>query len=314
MRFYLYDLQQIEASHSLSFAGNRIDTASEKRDINASAEALLLDDAQTLLLSNGHIFIKYEEGGAANCWFSIKEAEALNSDTKSAILLGTYAEQSRMAMVSSLKPEVLNAPITAVTYRAAFTQQVLSHEDLGALAEAAALESWNRSHRFCSRCGAATRMVAGGFKRVCRHCNGEHFPRTDPVAIMLPVRGERCILARSPHFAENVYSCLAGFIEPGETIETAVRRESMEEMGLQIGRVGYHASQPWPFPYSLMIGCHAEVLSDAFTVDKDELEDGRWFDKQEVRLMLSGNHPQGLICPANGAIASHLIRTWAESE
>lgn len=313
MRFYLYDLQQIEASQRLSFAGNRIDTASEKRNINASAEALQHDNAQTMLLSSGHVFIKRGQNGSANCWFSIEEARALNCDTKSAIVLGTYDQQTRMAMVSSLKPEELFAPITAVTYRSAFTQQILSHEDLGALAEAAALDSWNRSHRFCSRCGAATRMVSGGFKRVCRHCNGEHFPRTDPVAIMLPVRGDRCILARSPHFAENVYSCLAGFIEPGETIETAVRRESKEEMGLEIGRVGYHASQPWPFPYSLMIGCHAEVLSDEFTIDRDELEDGRWFDKQEVKMMLSGNHPQGLTCPSTGAIASHLIQIWAQS-
>lgn len=314
MRFYLYDLQQIEASQQLSFTGNRIDTASEKRHINASAEALLQKNVQTLLLSNGHIFIKDKGDGTGSCWFSLQEAEQFYGDTNSAILLGTHGNYPRMAMVSSLKPEELPSPFSAITYRAAFTQQILNHQDLGALAEAAALDNWNRSHRFCSRCGASTRMVAGGFKRICRHCNSEHFPRTDPVAIMLPVCEERCILARSPHFAENVYSCLAGFIEPGETIEAAVRRESMEEMGLKIGRVGYHASQPWPFPYSLMIGCHAEVLSDDFTIDRDELEDGRWFEKQEVRQMLAGTHPEGLTCPANGAIATLLIKSWAESK
>ncbi len=156
-------------------------------------------------------------------------------------------------------------------------------------------------------------MRGGGAKRQCPNCGAEHFPRTDPVAIMLPVRGEKCILARGPHFAPGSYSCLAGFIEHGETIEAAVRRESVEEMGLSIGRVAYHASQPWPFPYSLMIGCHAEVLSDDFTIDRSELEDGRWFSRAEVRTMLAGTHENGLRVPPSGAIATHLIKAWAEN-
>ena len=110
-----------------------------------------------------------------------------------------------------------------------------------------------------------------------------------------------------------MYSCLAGFIEPGETIENAVRRETLEEMGMPVGRVTYHASQPWPFPYSLMIGCHAEALSDEFTVDRSELEDGRWFSRGEVLSMLDGTHAEGLSTPPTGAIAAHLIRSWAES-
>lgn len=159
-------------------------------------------------------------------------------------------------------------------------------------------------------------MRIGGFKRVCTSCNAEHFPRTDPVVIMLVTRktdnGDTCLLARSPHFAPLTYSCLAGFVEPGETIENAVRREVREESGLPVGQVTYHASQPWPFPYSLMIGCFAQGLSDQITLDYEELEDGRWFTRDEARAMLDNVHTQGLRTPPAGAIASALIRHWVE--
>ena len=123
--------------------------------------------------------------------------------------------------------------------------------------------------------------------------------------------GEHALLGRSPRFNPGMYSCLAGFMEPGETIEGAVRRETLEESGVRIGRVRYHASQPWPFPSSLMIGCHAEALSTAIHRDEAELEDCRWFSRQEVRSMLAGNHPEGIATPVKMAIASHLIRAWA---
>ena len=128
---------------------------------------------------------------------------------------------------------------------------------------------------------------------------------------MMVVRGDRCLLARGPHFGPGMYSCLAGFIEPGETIENAVRRETLEETNLPVGRVLYHASQPWR-SYSLMIGCHAEALSDKFTFDRAELEDGRWFSREEVVTMLD-RAPDGLMTPPRGAIAAHLIRSWVES-
>jgi NAD+ diphosphatase len=175
------------------------------------------------------------------------------------------------------------------------------------------LLAWHDSHRFCSRCGTETVRRDGGYRRTCPNCEAQHFPRTDPVAIMMVVHGDKCLLARGAHFAPGSYSCLAGFIEPGETIENAVRRETLEETNLPVGRVLYHASQPWPFPYSLMIGCHAEALSDEFTLDKAELEDGRWFTREEVVTMLDRTHPGGLITPPPGAIAAHLIRSWVDS-
>jgi NAD+ diphosphatase len=134
------------------------------------------------------------------------------------------------------------------------------------------------------------------------------------VVIMLPVAGDRCVLGRSHRFVPDMWSCLAGFMEPGESIEEAVRRETREEAGIVCGRVGYLASQPWPFPSSLMIGCHAEALSRQIVIDREELDDARWFDRAEVRLMLSRCHPQGLTTPPEVAIAHHIIRAWVEGE
>ena len=140
----------------------------------------------------------------------------------------------------------------------------------------------------------------------------QHFPRTDPVVIMLAIDGERCLLGRSGRFAANSWSCLAGFVEPGETIEEAVRREVREEAGVVVGNVKYFRSQPWPFPSSLMIGCHARAISREITVDRNELEDARWFSRAEVAAMLVGRHPHGLTTPPPVAIAHHLIRAWVE--
>ena len=179
----------------------------------------------------------------------------------------------------------------------------------------ARLLNWHIRHGFCAVCGTATAMSLGGARRDCPNCGAQHFPRTDPVVIMLAIDagsgGEQALLGRSPRFNPGMYSCLAGFMEPGETIEDAVRRETAEESGIQVGRVRYHASQPWPFPSSLMIGCYAEALSTAIRRDEQELEDCRWFSREDVRRMLAGNHPEGITAPISMAIASHLIRAWA---
>jgi NAD+ diphosphatase len=157
-----------------------------------------------------------------------------------------------------------------------------------------------------------TRPVEGGWRRDCANCRVQHFPRTDPVVIMLAIAGERCVLGRSPRFAPTMWSCLAGFVEPGETIEDAVRREVREEVGIACGRVTYFASQPWPFPTSLMIGCHAEAFTDEIVVDRSELEDARWFTRDELALMLVRKHPQGLTATPPIAIAHHIIRRYVE--
>jgi NAD+ diphosphatase len=218
-----------------------------------------------------------------------------------------------LAAPCGLEADALPEGFKAIDYRSVNSQALLDPEGLGALAQAAALLAWHASHRFCSRCGTQSEMRAGGYKRLCPNCNAEHFPRTDPVAIMLAVRGDRCLLGRSPHFPPGMYSALAGFIEPGETIENAVRRETLEEAGVRLGRVAYHASQPWPIPYSLMIGCYGEAMNEDITADMTELEACRWFTRDEVLAALEGKHPDGVYVPPRSAIASLLIRNWAEN-
>ncbi len=154
-------------------------------------------------------------------------------------------------------------------------------------------------------------MAAWGWRRECPHCGTYHFPRTDPVVIMLAVNGEHCLLGRQPRFVPGMYSCLAGFLEPGETLEAGVRRELQEEAGIETGRVTYLASQPWPFPASIMIGCIAEATMTEITIDRAELEDARWFSRGEVRRILSGTHDDGIKCPPTMAIAHGLMKAWA---
>jgi NAD+ diphosphatase len=186
-------------------------------------------------------------------------------------------------------------------------------DHLPALAEGKALINWHARHRFCPNCGAPTRAVDAGWRRDCAACKTQHFPRTDPVVIMLAVDCERCLLGRSHRFAPGMWSCLAGFVEPGEAFEEAVRREVREEAGIVCGRVTYFASQPWPFPTSLMIGCHAQALTRDIVIDTGELADARWFDRGEVALMLLRQHPEKFTAPFPHAIAYHIIRAWVEA-
>jgi len=176
-------------------------------------------------------------------------------------------------------------------------------------ATARALLLWHRSHRFCSACGVRSAPAEAGWRRSCPACGTHHFPRSDPVVIMLVTRGNRLLLGRSPGWPEGMYSLLAGFVEPGETIEAAVRREVREETGVQVGAVRYLASQPWPFPASLMLGCAAEALSETLTVDPAELEDARWLGREELVAVIAGRHPE-VKGARPGAIAHFLIRNW----
>lgn len=200
----------------------------------------------------------------------------------------------------------------AADLRSIAMQGLVPADELGALATAKSLLDWHRRHRFCAQCGAPTAPAQAGFRRDCAACGAQHFPRTDPVVIMMVTRGDQCLLGRQARFPAGSYSCLAGFLEPGETIEDAVRRETFEEAGIRVGAVTYALSQPWPFPSSIMIGCRGEALTDTITLDREELEDARWFRRDEVRLMLRKEHPGGLIVPPPVAIAHHLVRDWAE--
>ncbi len=178
------------------------------------------------------------------------------------------------------------------------------------------LLDWNGRRHFCSCCGRKTRVERGGYVRKCLNdaCGAEHFPRTDPVVIMFVVSGEKCLLGRGIGWPAGNYSALAGFMEPGETIEEATRREVLEESGITIGRVSYIKSQPWPFPSSLMIGVRAEALTTEITLNKDELADARWFDKTEICEIFKNGGNESFNIPPKIAIARHLLEQWLRED
>lgn len=185
--------------------------------------------------------------------------------------------------------------------------------DAGVVAQARSQLGWHKSHRFCSACGLVTEMHRGGHVRRCPTCGAEHFPRTDPVAIMLIVDDDRCLLGqpKGPLVRTGMYSALAGFIDQGESIEEAVRREVMEEAGIRVGDVYYHSSQPWPFPSSLMIGCHGVAESVDIEMDTGEMADVRWCSREAVLQALAHENPDFKV-PGPIAIAHHLIKDWAQ--
>lgn len=189
----------------------------------------------------------------------------------------------------------------------------LPQGELAILAQARSLLHWHERHGFCANCGVQTEMRDAGYRRHCGACETDHFPRTDPVVIMAVRHGCRLLLGRQSAWPEGMYSTLAGFMEPGETIEEAARREVFEEAGIRVGNIRFHANQPWPFPSSLMIGLIGEALTDDIVIDPKELETARWFEKHEVQSMLDGTHALGLKTPLPMAIAHHLIRACLQS-
>ena len=191
--------------------------------------------------------------------------------------------------------------------------EYVSGPDSGIIAQARAQLSWHNRHGFCSVCGQPTSAARGGQVRRCPSCGTEHYPRTDPVVITVVHNGENCLLGQSRGRLVQMrrYSALAGFMDQGESIEEAVAREVMEEAGIQVGRVRYHSSQPWPFPSSLMIGCHADAATTEIAYDEEEMADVRWFHREEVLLALEEKSDL-LAIPGSIAIAYHLIRAWAE--
>jgi NAD+ diphosphatase len=185
----------------------------------------------------------------------------------------------------------------------------LDARDAELAATGKAILSWHETHRFCARCGHATDIGQAGWQRSCPACKASHFPRTDPVVIMLITHGNSVLMGRSPGWPEGMYSLLAGFVEPGETLEAAVRREVFEEAGVRVGAVSYLASQPWPFPASLMFGCAGEALTRDIIIDPVEIEDALWVSREEMMNIFAGAHPR--ILPARkGAIAHFLLEHW----
>ena len=300
----------------LGYTHSRIERAAERRPDDAAIAALAAQTSAGAYVIGGDLIVTKKGAPLNDPLFTMPEARALGPASET-VFLGLLEGAARFGY--GLAPAAAEALKTrdgffVTDLRSIAVQGLVGPEHLPPIAEAKAVLHWHARHRFCPNCGAPTKAVQAGWKRDCAQCKTEHFPRTDPVAIMLATDGERCLLGRSPRFVPTMWSCLAGFIEPGEAIEDAVRRETREEAGITCGRVKYFHSQPWPFPSTLMIGCHAEALTREIVVDREELEDARWFTKAEVATMLMRKHPDGLTTPPPVAIAHHLIRAWVEDE
>jgi NAD+ diphosphatase len=300
----------------LGYTSSLIERAAELR-IDAAALAQLEKDRRArAYVIGGELVVLKRAADVCDPLFTLEEARALGRPAE-IVFLGLIERAPRFAVaLDPATAEALKArdQFVVTDLRSIAVRGLVAADHLPPLAEGKALLNWHARHHFCSNCSAATNVVEAGWRRDCPSCHAQHFPRTDPVAIMLPVEGERCVLGRSHRFQPGMWSCLAGFVEPGEAIEDAVRRETREEAGIICGRVSYFASQPWPFPTSLMIGCHAEALSRDIVIDRVELDDARWFDREEVATMLLRSHPDGLTTPPTVAIAYHIIRAWVEEE
>jgi len=300
----------------LGYTQSRIERAAERRPDNAAIATLAAQPSAGAYVIGGDLIVMKKGSALNDPLFTLAEARALGAANET-VFLGLLGDAARFGY--GIAPAVAEALKTrdgfhVTDLRSIAVQGLVDATHLPPIAEAKAVLHWHARHRFCPNCGHATRAVQAGWKRDCAHCKAEHFPRTDPVVIMLASDGEHCLLGRSPRFVPTMWSCLAGFVEPGEAIEDAVRRETREEAGITCGRVKYLSSQPWPFPMSLMIGCHAEALTRDIVVDREELEDARWFSKTEIAAMLMRKHPEGLTTPPPVAIAHHIIRAWVEDE
>ncbi|EDM69546.1 hydrolase, putative [Roseobacter sp. AzwK-3b] len=313
-------------AETVTFGGSGLDRAAELRgDMEELTRAIERDGACAVLFWRGKPLV---EGGGLDRLVRLDLDHPVLAEADGApVLLGR--EEGRLVFahdLSSWAPEDLDDsqldrfldpteqrhPALAQSMAFAKLRRImsgLSPRDAELAATGKAVLGWHLSHRFCARCGAESEMAQSGWQRVCGACGGHHFPRTDPVVIMLITRGNRVLLGRSPGWPEGMYSLLAGFIEPGETMEAAVRREVFEETAVRVGEVGYLASQPWAFPASLMMGCRGEALSDEITIDPHEIEDAQWFTREDILRAFAKEHP--FLAPARqGAIAQFLLRNW----
>jgi len=302
----------------IPFTGNPLDRASEKR-VDAEWIAAKRRDPGSLIVPLWRLqpFLlgpeKTEQPEAG--FLRPGLAESLAAPDAVVVFLGLENGNAVFALDISAAEDPANAGALAGLghfreMRAA--AMVLPAKDAAILGQAKALIDWHNRHGFCAACGARTELAEAGYKRQCTSCKAEHFPRTDPVVIMLATHGDACLVGRGKQFPPGWYSALAGFVEPGETIEEAVRRELFEEVGVKAGRVAYVATQPWPFPSSLMIGCFAEVAGRDFQIDGNEIVEARWLERKDACALLAGEAIEGVRIPPPIAIAHHLIKAWAE--
>ena len=305
-----------EYSALTGFALNSLDRMSHLREDETFVAGMRAASTTRCLVLSGEIPALKHDGETHDALFTLEEAAALGKASHT-VFLGCHGERALFAHLmeaASHDNAQERGELSFIDLRTIATQGLVAPDIVGAFSQAKSLLYWHKHNTFCGNCGEQTRVSIGGSRRECDNCERHHFPRLEPVVIMLVTDGDRCLLGRQARFPAGMYSCLAGFAEVGETLEDAVRREVKEEAGLTVGRVSYYASQPWPFPSSLMIGCLAEALTAEITVDEVELEDARWFSRDEARMMLTRTHPEGIVCPPKLAIANLLMRAWALDE
>ncbi len=305
----------------IPFTSNPLDRASEKR-IDADWIAARRGDPSSLMLPLWRLepFLRGSPTANPSAELGLLRpgiVEPMAEADAPCIFLGLDGERAVFAVDISAAGDPANeGPLAGIGYfrDARTAAQIVSIKEAAILGQAKALIDWHQRHGFCPRCGAPTKIMDAGYRRLCERCKAEHFPRVDPVVIMLAIDGEACLVGRGRQFPPGMFSALAGFIEPGETIEEAVRRELMEEASARVGEVTYYATQPWPFPSSLMIGCFAKAESREVKADENELAELRWIKRGVARELVSGKELDGVRVPPPVAIAHHLIRAWALGE
>lgn len=313
-------------AETVTFGGSGLDRAAEIRgDVTALTDATASPEARAVIYWRGKPLVS---GEARETLVRLPLDHAILVDAApDRILLGREDEHAVFAVdlagwepsdIDEAKlgaffdPSEQNHPALPPDHVFVELRGVMTHlnpRDAELAATGKAILAWHQSHGFCARCGAKSEIVQAGWQRDCAACSGSHFPRTDPVVIMLIAHGNSVLMGRSPGWPEGMYSLLAGFIEPGETLEAAVRREVMEEAGIKVGPVSYLVSQPWPFPASLMFGCAGVAQTDAITIDPSEIEDAIWVTREEMMDAFAGTHPK--LHPARkGSIAHFILRNW----
>jgi NAD+ diphosphatase len=292
-----------------TFAGNPLDRVSQRRR-DAAWIASLLDDPQTRLLPFRELKpVLRNPSATALDWHPVAPWRDAIGGGATLVLLGIGDGRAHFALDGNGATAAIEADGVTADVRSLAT--VIPGPHAAILAEARSLLDWHARHGFCAQCGTASTISSGGWGRRCPNCRAHHYPRVDPVVIMLATDGDACLVGRGKQFPPGMFSALAGFIEPGETIEEAVRRELMEEASAQVSDVTYYATQPWPFPSSLMIGCFAKAVSREVKPDETELAQLRWIERHVARELIAGKQVDGIRVPPPIAIAHHLIRTWA---
>ena len=303
----------IPASRANVYTGSPIDRASNQRDDTAFIDAAFASaDARFIPVWCAKSLMRGVAEGRPEAVFLPHQAVSASIEGRQWAFLGLRDKSPVFTFDMSdledplpLLPESLGA-LTDI--RA--TAGLLPRDDASILAHARGLMHWRSRHRFCGVCGGVCEARSAGNAMSCTQCGTQHFPRTDPAVIMLVTTGDAALLGHSTRFPNStMYSTLAGFVEPGESLEEAVAREVFEESGIRTGRVYYHSSQPWPFPASIMLGFHAEALSTEITIDPTEIEDARWFTREQLRAP----ETVGITLPRADSIARRLIEDWIDA-